>query len=72
PPRPPGAGARPPRPPPPPRAAPARARAGPGRGCVPRVMARFVSDADPESLAADCVADLAPAPFFLDFTGPSP
>ncbi len=42
------------------------------RGCIPRLMARFVSDAAPESLDTDCVADLAPAPFFLDFTGPAP
>lgn len=57
----------------------ARHLVGPGqghglaaRGCVPRVMARFVADAEPEALDGDCVADLAPTPFFLDFTGPSP
>lgn len=42
------------------------------RGCVPRLMDRFVRDADPESLDVECALDMRAAPFFLDFTGPAP
>lgn len=42
------------------------------RGCVPRLMAEFVAGADPSVLDTDCVARIAPAPFFLRFTGPNP
>lgn len=42
------------------------------RGCVPRLMERFLRDVDPASLDADCALDMRAAPFFLDFTGPAP
>ncbi|MCC5868979.1 MAG: alpha/beta fold hydrolase [Gammaproteobacteria bacterium] len=42
------------------------------RGCVPRLMDRFVRDADPAGLDVDCALEMRAAPFFLDFTGPAP
>lgn len=42
------------------------------RGCVPRVLADFYTTATPDNLETDCVAELAPAPFFVRFTGPNP
>jgi pimeloyl-ACP methyl ester carboxylesterase len=57
----------------------ARHLVGPGqghglamRGCVPRLIAEFITDTDPEGLDADCVDRIQPAPFFLRFTGPDP
>lgn len=42
------------------------------RGCVPRLMADFVAGANPGALEIECVERIAPAPFFLRFTGPNP
>lgn len=42
------------------------------RGCVPRLLADFVASADVDSLDTACVERIAPAPFFLRFTGPDP
>jgi pimeloyl-ACP methyl ester carboxylesterase len=42
------------------------------RGCVPQVVARFIATADARSLDVSCVDRIAPAPPFLDLTGPSP
>ena len=57
----------------------ARHLVGPGqghglsqRGCVPRLIAEFVAEADASTLDAECVERLQPAPFFLRFTGPNP
>ena len=41
-------------------------------GCVPRLMAEFLDNADPDKLDADCLAQHTPAPFFLSVTGPAP
>ncbi len=41
-------------------------------GCVPRLVAEFVETADPQALDVSCTERLRPAPFFLDFNGPSP
>jgi pimeloyl-ACP methyl ester carboxylesterase len=42
------------------------------RGCVPQVVAQFIETADAASLDVSCVERIAPAPPFLDLTGPSP
>ena len=41
-------------------------------GCLPRLLAEFVRSGDPEAIDASCVARIAPAPLFLDFSGPGP
>jgi pimeloyl-ACP methyl ester carboxylesterase len=41
-------------------------------GCVPRLIATFLDDADPKSLKADCLAAERPTPFFLTLLGPGP
>lgn len=43
-----------------------------GRGCTGRVMADFVQEAGFESLDTECLENLGPMPFFVDFTGPAP
>jgi pimeloyl-ACP methyl ester carboxylesterase len=43
-----------------------------GVGCVPRLLRDFLSAADPAGVAAACVRQEQPSPFFLDFTGPAP
>ena len=42
------------------------------RGCMPRLLAEFVREADAASLDASCLDDLAPAPAFVSFSGPAP
>ncbi|MEE4301317.1 MAG: alpha/beta fold hydrolase [Pseudomonadales bacterium] len=42
------------------------------RGCLPRVLADFVASAEPETVEADCVEDLAAAPIFTSFAGAAP
>ncbi len=41
-------------------------------GCMPRLIAEFVTTADAKALDTSCTERLRPAPFFLDFTGPAP
>jgi pimeloyl-ACP methyl ester carboxylesterase len=41
-------------------------------GCVPRLVAKFLDDPKPASLAADCLAAEPPTPFFLTLMGPAP
>lgn len=41
-------------------------------GCVPRIMAAFLDDPDPETLDASCLKEHRPAPFFVGLTGPPP
>ena len=41
-------------------------------GCTPQVMARFVEQAAPGNLDAECLAQEGPAPFFMNFNGPAP
>jgi len=43
-----------------------------GRGCFPRLVARFVDTLDAAALDAGCVDDFAPTPAFLDFNGAAP
>lgn len=41
-------------------------------GCLPRLLDEFFRERDPQALDAECLQRLAPAPFFLDATGPGP
>lgn len=41
-------------------------------GCLPRLLDEFFRERDPQALDAECLRRLAPAPFFLDATGPGP
>ncbi len=41
-------------------------------GCVPRLMAQFLTAPDPAALDAHCLDSHAPAPFFLSPSGPAP
>jgi pimeloyl-ACP methyl ester carboxylesterase len=43
-----------------------------GRGCLPRLVARFVETLDAKSLDAGCVADFGPTPAFIDYNGAGP
>lgn len=41
-------------------------------GCMPFLMRDFLSSKDPQSLDTECLDDMRPMPFFLDFSGPKP
>lgn len=41
-------------------------------GCMPKIIAQFVSTADPASLDTECMENAFVMPFFLDFSGPMP
>ena len=41
-------------------------------GCVPRLMAEFLSAAEPEKLDAACLQGHRAPPFFVNMTGPTP
>lgn len=43
-----------------------------GRGCLPKLVARFVDTLETKALDAGCVADFGPTPAFIDFNGASP
>lgn len=43
-----------------------------GRGCMPRLFGRFIDTLATDTLDAGCVAEMGPAPFFLDYNGASP
>jgi pimeloyl-ACP methyl ester carboxylesterase len=43
-----------------------------GRGCLPKLVARFVDELDAKGLDAGCLADFGPTPAFIDFNGASP
>ena len=43
-----------------------------GRGCLPRLVARFIESAGSEPLDTSCVRQLDRPPFFLSFAGPTP
>jgi len=43
-----------------------------GRGCMPRLVKRFVEKLETDKLDAGCIADLGPAPFFLGYNGAAP
>lgn len=41
------------------------------RGCMPKLIGEFVTNADPSGLDATCFERVHAMPFFLDFSGPS-
>jgi pimeloyl-ACP methyl ester carboxylesterase len=43
-----------------------------GVGCVPRLISEFLAEPTPGTLAAECLEDEMPTPFFLGFHGPDP
>jgi pimeloyl-ACP methyl ester carboxylesterase len=43
-----------------------------GKGCVPRLVARFVEQGNAAGLPLDCVKTMARPPFFVSFAGPTP
>jgi pimeloyl-ACP methyl ester carboxylesterase len=43
-----------------------------GRGCMPRLVARFIETLETADLDAGCIADMGATPFFLDYNGASP
>ena len=43
-----------------------------GRGCFPKLVARFVERPDPKRLDAGCIADFGPIPAFTSFNGAAP
>ena len=43
-----------------------------GRGCFPRLVARFVDTLDAAGLDAGCIADFGAMPAFIDYNGASP
>ncbi|WP_313913927.1 alpha/beta hydrolase [Tahibacter sp.] len=43
-----------------------------GRGCIPRLLARFIDKLETDTLDAGCVGDMGATPFFLDYNGASP
>lgn len=42
------------------------------RGCIPRLIERFVGSGSVDGLDASCVESIAPPPFFLTPSGPAP
>lgn len=43
-----------------------------GRGCLPKLVARFVDTLETKTLDAGCIADFGPTPAFVDFNGAAP
>jgi len=43
-----------------------------GRGCLPKVVERFVDTLDVKKLDAGCIADFGATPAFIDFNGAAP
>ena len=41
-------------------------------GCMPRVVAQFIREGNADTLDTDCLEELVPPPFFVDFAGPQP
>jgi pimeloyl-ACP methyl ester carboxylesterase len=42
------------------------------RGCIPRIATDFIESGSLANLQTDCVNDIAPMPFFVNFSGPQP
>jgi pimeloyl-ACP methyl ester carboxylesterase len=42
------------------------------RGCVPKLIAKFIDDPDPERLDTRCAERFGPTPAFVDFNGATP
>ncbi len=43
-----------------------------GRGCIPKLVQKFVARLAPTTLDTSCVAQLGPIPTFIDFSGATP
>jgi pimeloyl-ACP methyl ester carboxylesterase len=43
-----------------------------GRGCLPRLVGRFVETLDAKALDAGCIAQFGPTPAFIDYNGAAP
>ena len=43
-----------------------------GRGCLPKLVARFVDTLDAAALDAGCIADFSAQPAFIDYNGAAP
>jgi pimeloyl-ACP methyl ester carboxylesterase len=43
-----------------------------GRGCMPKVVERFIAAGTADGLDTACLASVKPQPFFLDLAGPMP
>ena len=41
-------------------------------GCLPRVLRDYFQEGNPQDMDTDCLDNLRPTPFFLDFSGPAP
>jgi pimeloyl-ACP methyl ester carboxylesterase len=42
------------------------------RGCIPQIASEFIEAASVNGLETECVQNLDPLPFFLNFSGPTP
>ncbi len=42
------------------------------RGCIAKLAGEFMIDLKPKTMQTECVKKIRPAPFFLDYVGPSP
>lgn len=42
------------------------------RGCIPRIASDFLETGSKDGLDTACVQDIAPMPFFINFSGPNP
>jgi hypothetical protein len=52
--------------------APGQGHANIFRGCIPTIAADFIESGSVQGLDTECVQDLEPLPFFLNFSGPTP
>ena len=43
-----------------------------GRGCIPKLVSKFMDTLDPKALDTTCVEELGPLPHFIDFNGAAP
>ena len=43
-----------------------------GRGCIPKLVERFIDHPEPRTLDASCLDRLGPTPAFVDFNGAAP
>jgi fermentation-respiration switch protein FrsA (DUF1100 family) len=42
------------------------------RGCISNLVSSFIDSGSFEEIDVSCVQSIAPQPFFLDYTGPTP
>ena len=43
-----------------------------GRGCIPKLVGKFVDKLDPGTLDASCVDRIGPIPAYINFNGAAP